>query len=190
MLLRWHTPPSWLRVALLAGSLFFPAWAQALLAPGDAAPDFTADAALAGKPFTYHLAQALQKGPVVLYFYPKSFTGGCSVQAQRFAKALPEFQALGATVIGLSADSLKTQLEFSMKDCGNTLPVIADPLGAVVKAYDARLLPGADTPRRVTYVITPDSRIFHVYSDMSPDAHVQQSLDALQRWRAGGKAGQ
>ena len=169
---------------LLAFSLLFAGSANALLAPGDAAPDFTAEAALAGKPFTYTLSEALKKGPVVLYFYPKAFTSGCTVQAHLFAKAIPEFSALGATVIGMSADTIDKQKEFSLKECSDTLPVAADPDGKVVKAYDASMMFGSDTSKRATYVITPDSKIFYVYSDMDPNQHVSESLNALKRWKA------
>lgn len=164
--------------ALLAGSV------HALLAPGAVAPDFTAEAVLAGQPFTYTLSEALKKGPVVLYFYPKAFTSGCTIQAHLFAKAIPDFSALGATVIGISADNIEKQKEFSLKECSNTLPVAADPDGKVVKAYDASMMFGSETSKRATYVITPDSRIFYVYSDMDPNQHVSESLNALKRWKA------
>lgn len=164
---------------------------HALLAPGVAAPDFTAEAALAGQPFTYTLSDALRKGPVVLYFYPKAFTRGCTVEAHLFAKALPDFSALGATVIGISADTIDKQKEFSLKECSNTLPVAADPDGKVVRAYDASMMFGSDTSKRATYVITPDAKIFYVYSDMNPTEHVNESLKALKRWKEGQKpAGQ
>jgi thioredoxin-dependent peroxiredoxin len=169
---------------MLACQLLLAASAHALLAPGVAAPDFTAEAALAGQPFTYTLSEALKKGPVVLYFYPKAFTRGCTVEAHLFAKAQPEFSALGATVIGISADPIEKQKEFSLKECSNTLPVAADPDGKVVKAYDASMMFGSDTSKRATYVITPDSKIFYVYSDINPNEHVNESLNALKRWKA------
>lgn len=162
---------------LVAGS------ANALLTSGDVAPDFTADAALAGKPFTYTLSEALKKGPVVLYFYPKAFTSGCTVQAHMFATAINDFTALGATVIGMSNDDIKTQTDFSLKECSDTLPVAADPDGVVIKAYDASLLFNSATSRRATYVITPDAKVFYVYSDMDPKQHVNESLNAVKRWR-------
>lgn len=157
--------------------------AQALLLSGAIAPDFTAYAALAGKPFTYTLSEALKQGPVVLWFYPKAFSSGCTVQAHMFAEAVDEFAALGATVIGISNDDIKTQAEFSVKECSNTLPVAADPNGKVIKAYDASMLFGSETSKRVTYVITPDGKIFHTYSDISPKEHVTESLNAVKRWK-------
>ena len=111
-----------------------------------------------------------------------AFTNGA--QAHLFAKAIPDFSALGATVIGISADNIEKQKEFSLKECSNTLPVAADPDGKVVKAYDASMMFGSETSKRATYVITPDSRIFYVYSDMDPNQHVSESLNALKRWKA------
>lgn len=168
---------------ILVCQLWLTGSAHALLAPGAVAPDFTAEAALAGQPFSYTLSEALKKGPVVLYFYPKAFTSGCTVQAHLFAKAIPDFSALGATVIGISADTIEKQKEFSLKECSNTLPVAADPDGKVVKAYDASIMFGSETSKRATYVITPDSKIFYVYSDMDPNQHVSESLKALKRWK-------
>lgn len=168
---------------MLGCQLFIAGGVHALLVPGAVAPDFTAEAALAGQSFTYTLSEALKKGPVVLYFYPKVFTSGCTVQAHLFAKAVPEFSALGATVIGMSADDIEKQKEFSLKECSNTLPVAADPEGKVITAYDAKLMFGSDTSKRATYVITPDRKIYYVYSDMDPKEHVAESLNALKRWK-------
>ena len=158
--------------------------AHALLVSGSVAPDFTVEAALAGKPFTYALSEALKNGPVVVYFYPKAFTSGCTVQAHLFAKAIPDFKALGATVIGVSADNIEKQKEFSLKECSDTLAVAADPDGVVIKAYDASIFFGSDTSKRVTYVVTPERKIYFVYSHMDPTEHVAQSLNAIKRWQA------
>ena len=168
---------------VFVGQFFFAIIANALLLPGATAPDFTADAALAGKPFSYTLSEALTKGPVVLFFYPKAFSSGCTVQAHMFATAINDFTALGATVIGMSNDDIKTQTDFSLKECSNTLPVAADPDGVVIKAYDASLLFSSATSRRATYVITPDGKVFYVYSDMDPKQHVTESLNAVKRWK-------
>src|SRR5580658_289625 len=80
--------------------------ATAALKVGDKAPDFTTQASLAGKAFDFSLASALKKGPVVLYFYPAAFTPGCTVEAHEFAEATEKFNAMGATVIGVSHDSI------------------------------------------------------------------------------------
>src|ERR1035437_1292578 len=93
--------------------------AFAALPNGHAAPDFTTQATLAGKPFTFSLAGALKKGPVVLYFYPAAFTPGCTVEAHDFAEATDKFKALGATVIGVSHDSIDTLNKFSVSECRN-----------------------------------------------------------------------
>ena len=168
---------------LFIGQFFFAIVANALLLPGAAAPDFTADAAMGGKPFTYTLSEALKNGPVVLYFYPKAFTGGCTVQAHMFSKAMNDFAALGATVIGVSADTIDKQKEFSLKECSSTLPVAADPDGVVIKSYDASLIFNSATSQRATYVITPDAKVFYVYSDMDPKEHVTEALNAVKRWK-------
>ena len=168
---------------VFVGQFFFVLTANALLLPGAAAPDFTAEAAIGGKPFTYTLSEALKKGPVVLLFYPKAFSSGCTVQAHMFATAINDFTALGATVIGMSNDDIKTQTDFSLKECSDTLPVAADPEGKVIKAYDASLLFSSATSKRVTYVITPDAKVFYVYSDMDPKEHVTESLNAVKKWK-------
>lgn len=168
---------------LFIGQFFFAIIAHALLLPGAAAPDFTAEAALGGKPFTYSLSEALKKGPVVVLFYPKAFSSGCTVQAHMFAAAINDFTALGATVIGMSNDDIKTQTDFSLKECSDTLPVAADPEGKVIKAYDASLLFSSATSKRATYVITPDAKVFYVYSDMDPKQHVTEALNAVKRWK-------
>src|ERR1019366_1027902 len=113
------------------------AWAT--LQPGPTAPDFPTQATLAGKPFRFALADALKKGPVVLYFYPAAFTPGCTAEAHEFAEATAEFQALGATVIGVSHDDIETLNKFSVSECRNKFAVAADPDQHIMKAYDAVL---------------------------------------------------
>lgn len=156
---------------------------QAALEVGAPAPDFTVPASLAGKDYQYALAEALKKGPAVVYFYPKAFTAGCTVEAHLFAKAMPEFSALGATVIGISGDDLATLHRFSLSECGGKFPVGADPDGAVIKAYDVKL-PVLGYASRTSYVIGQDGKIAHVYSAMSPDQHVQQTLAAVKALQA------
>src|SRR5690554_8017014 len=74
--------------------------AQATLQPGDAAPTFTAPAWLAGEAFEFNLADALARGPVVLYFFPAANTPGCNLEASLFSRSIDRFEELGATVIG------------------------------------------------------------------------------------------
>lgn len=158
---------------------------QAALKPGAAAPDFTADAALAGQSFKFSLAAALKKGPVVLYFYPKAFTSGCTVEAHEFAEATPRFEALGATVIGMSNDDIDTLKKFSVEACRNKFAVAADAGAKVMKAYDASLMMGmAD---RITYVISPEGKVLQSFASMAPQEHVSVSLKAVEAWRASAK---
>lgn len=159
--------------------------ARAALLPGAAAPDFTAGAALAGKPVTLTLFDILQKGPVVLWFYPKAFTGGCTKEANLFAEAMPQFAELGATVIGISDDDQPVLQEFSVKEARNAYALVADPDGRVIKAYDVQMLFGASTAKRVTYVITPDGKVFYAYSNMGAAEHISHALAAIRAWKAG-----
>jgi peroxiredoxin len=173
------------RIRALAAALLLVAAgpAAAALAVGDAAPDFTAEAALGGRMFRFALADALRKGPVVLYFYPKAFTRGCTLEANAFAEATPKFAALGATVVGMSNDDIETLKKFSVEACRDRFAVAADAGARVMKQYDAalRIVPGmAD---RVSYVIGPQGRIVHVHVGMEPLAHVERSLDAVERWQ-------
>jgi peroxiredoxin len=157
--------------------------ASAALAVGAAAPSFEAQAALGGKSFQFRMAEALKKGPVVLYFYPKAFTSGCTVEAHAFAEATPEFEALGATVIGMSNDDIDTLKKFSVEACRNKFAVAADPKAEVIKKYDAgfALMPGMAS--RISYVISPDSRVLLVHEAMDPNGHVKATLDAVRNWK-------
>ena len=157
--------------------------ANAALKPGDAAPLFTTEAAVGGKQMPLVLADALKKGPVVLYFYPKSFTSGCTLEAHLFAEATEKYAALGATVVGISHDDIATQLKFSKEECRDKFAVAADPQSAIIKAYDAKLamLPMSG---RISYVISPDARIIYTYNDLDAAEHVNKTLKAVEDWRA------
>jgi len=171
--------------ALALGLLGISLAAYAGLKPGSAAPDFSAQASLGGKVFTFSLAQALKQGPVVLYFYPAAFTSGCTVEAHEFAEATDKFKALGATVIGISHDDIDTLNKFSVSECRSKFAVAADPDLAIAKSYDATawFLPGHSD--RTSFVITPDGNVLYSYTALSPDAHVKNTMDALQKWQAG-----
>ncbi|HEY3730177.1 MAG TPA: peroxiredoxin [Steroidobacteraceae bacterium] len=158
--------------------------AMAALQPGAAAPDFTTQATLAGKPFQFSLADALKKGPVVLYFYPAAFTPGCTVEAHEFAEATTEFHALGATVIGVSADDIDKLNKFSVSECRNKFPVAADPDQHIMKAYDAVLKLKPSLADRTSYVISPQGKILYSYSDLNPDKHVTNTLAVVKQWAA------
>jgi thioredoxin-dependent peroxiredoxin len=158
--------------------------ATAALKPGDKAPDFSTQASLAGKAFDFSLATALKKGPVVLYFYPAAFTPGCTVEAHDFAEATTDFQALGATVIGVSHDSIDTLNKFSVTECRNKFAVAADPDQHIMKAYDAVLKAKPTLADRTSYVISPEGTILYSYTALNPDQHVANTLAAVKKWAA------
>jgi len=158
--------------------------AAAALKPGANAPDFTAQAALGGKAFTFSLSEALRKGPVVLYFYPQAFTSGCTVEAHEFAEASEKFAALGATLIGMSNDDIDTLKDFSVKECRNKFAVAADAGARVMKQYDAALTLIPNTADRISYVISPEGKVIYAYSSMDPEHHVSNTLKAVADWRA------
>jgi peroxiredoxin len=161
----------------------------AALKPGVAAPDFTTQATLAGKPFSFSLADALKKGPVVLYFYPAAFTPGCTVEAHEFAEATDKFKALGATVIGVSHDPIDKLNKFSVTECRNKFAVASDADQHITKAYDAVLMASPEYANRTSYVIAPTGKIIYEYTAMNPDKHVENTLAAVQKWQDDHKAG-
>ena len=175
-----------IRFALGLSLLLVSGSAQAALAPGAVAPDFTTQGALAGKPFPFSLKQALKKGPVVLYFFPAAFTPGCTVEAHEFAEATPEFNKLGATVVGVSADSLDKLQRFSVEECRNKFAV-ATATPAMIKAYDVALQVKPGITNRTSYVIAPNGKIVHAYTAMSPQGHVSGTMAAVKKWRAARK---
>ena len=158
--------------------------AFAALAVGDKAPDFAAQASMAGKQFPFKLKEALRKGPVVLYFFPAAFTPGCTVEAHEFADATEQYKALGATVIGVTNGNVDRLKEFSVSECRSKFPVAADPDLKISKSYDATLAVRPGWSDRTSYVITPDHKVLVAYSALKPDAHVSTTMDALKAWRA------
>ncbi|MEE4316099.1 MAG: peroxiredoxin [Erythrobacter sp.] len=151
--------------------------AAAELPVGEKAPGFTTRAALAGKEFGFSLAAALAKGPVVLYFYPKAFTSGCTLEANAFAEAMPQFKAAGASVIGMSNDDIETLKRFSREECRDAFPVgVAGP--AVIKGYDVAL-GNSGLTSRTSYVIAPDGRVVAVHSNSDYRGHVEKTLAAV-----------
>ena len=161
----------------------------AALQPGATAPDFTTQATLAGKPFTFSLADALKKGPVVLYFYPAAFTSGCTKEAHEFAEATDKFKALGATVIGVSNDPIEKLNRFSVSECRNKFAVASDADQRITKAYDAVLLSHPEYADRTSYVIAPSGKIIYQYTAMNPDKHVENTMGAVEKWQAEQKKG-
>jgi thioredoxin-dependent peroxiredoxin len=170
---------------LLACLLTFVAsGAKAELAVGSPAPAISIPAALGGKDIFFNLAASLSKGPVVVYFYPKSFTSVCTEEARLFAAAMDEFEKLGASVIGISTDTLETQREFSRLECRDKFPVGADPDGSVVRAYDVARGTGRVMAGRTSYVITPDHKILEAHTASDADSHIQFALKSIRAWKA------
>ncbi|WP_024881599.1 peroxiredoxin [Methylosinus sp. LW3] len=161
--------------------------ASAALKTGASAPDFSAPAAIGGKDFVFSLAEALKKGPVVLYFYPKSFTRGCTIEAHEFAENYDNFAAAGASLIGVSADTIETQRDFSTKECRDKFPVAADANFSVINAYDAKrdrpTQNGDAVSDRISYVVTPDGKIGLTYVSSDPIKHVSETLQFVRQWQ-------
>ena len=167
-----------MRVILIASCLAIVASPAAAALPiGAKAPTFVTQGAIGGKPFKLDLSEQLRHGPVVLYFYPKAFTKGCTLEANAFSVAMPQFKAAGARVIGMSADDLDTLRKFSVEGCRSAFPVArADP--KVIKAYDVAI-PAVGLSNRTSYVIARDGRIVMVHSEMDWKDHVAKSLAAV-----------
>jgi len=175
------------RSALACVLLACAAAAQAQLAPGSAAPDFSVPAALGGKRFEFKLLAARQKGPVVVYFYPKAFTKGCSLEARAFAEAMDEYAALNTTVIGISGDDVATLEKFSVAECASRFAVGSDADGQVMQAWQAVLRKGekdgSHIAQRVSYVVTPAGKVAYHYASGNYEQHVPNTLAAIRAWR-------
>jgi thioredoxin-dependent peroxiredoxin len=188
---------------LLAGLMSCAVSAQALAAlpVGTAAPAFKTQASLAGKEFTYNLSSALKKGPVVVYFYPAAFTGGCNLQAHTFAENHDRFAAAGASVIGVSLDSISRLNDFSAdpKYCAGKLPVASDEKGEIAKSYGVEVTDtykgqavakmkdsrgdevGHSMADRTTFIVAPDGKIVATIGGVAGDANADQALAVVQR---------
>ena len=187
----------------LAVSAAFCVSAFAALKTGDRAPDFSAPASLAGKELNFSLRAALKKGPVVVYFYPSAYTGGCDFEAHTFAQDKDQFTTAGATIIGVSADSIARLDQFSADPnyCAGRFPVASDPGGKIAASYGLTVSAGKpgqkdvrgndighDFIERDTFVIGKDHKIVAVFSSkddhLSPDAHVTRSLEVVRQLAA------
>lgn len=169
--------------ALTAFALVSATPAHAALAAGAKAPDFTASGAEAGKQISYSLAEALKKGPVVLYFYPKANTGGCDLEAKLFSEASGDFKAAGGQIVGASTDNVATLVAYSAKadTCAGKFPVISAD-AKVVEAFDVKgMFPGIAS--RTTYVIAPGGEILLSHTG-APDTHQGRALEAVKAWKA------
>jgi peroxiredoxin len=170
-----------LTASLIAASLSATP-ALAALQTGVTAPDFTAMATQGGNEFSFHLADALKKGPVVLYFYPAAFTSGCTEEAHEFAEAMPQFAALHATVIGVSMDGIDKLKKFSVSECRSKFPVASDKSGAISHEYDSVMIGMLGLASRTSYVIAPDGKVIYAYSAMNPTKHVANTMAAVHAW--------
>ena len=175
--------------------------AFAALKQGDAAPQFKTQASLAGKEFTFSLADALKTGPVVVYFYPSAYTSGCNVQAHEFAVNLDKFKAAGASVVGVSLDNIARLNQFSADPdyCAGKLPVASDEKGDIAKSYDLKIISefggqplakmkdtrgveiGHSAAERTTFIVTPDGKIAATIGGVAPKDNVMQALEAVQQ---------
>ena len=167
-----------LRPALFFSLVLLAQPIAAALPVGAAAPDFRTTGAIAGKPFNLHLKDQLRHGPLVLYFYPKAFTQGCTLEAKAFADAMPEFRKAGARVVGMSADNLDTLKRFSTEACRSAFPV-ATASPETIKAYDVVLKQKPELTDRTSYVIDRKGKIVMVHSDLDWKDHVSKALAAV-----------
>lgn len=165
------------RPLLAAAAIAVTAPALAALPVGTTAPDFSTQGALGGKTFQFSLAQALKKGPVVLYFFPKSFTTGCTIETKAFADASDDFRKAHATLIGVAADPIEDLQRFSTEACRSKFPVaVASP--TMIKDYKVEL-PLTARSNRTSFVIAPGGKITYVLSELKPDGHVVGTLAAV-----------
>lgn len=171
------------RIALSAMLLTLAVPSAASLPVGTKVTDFTTRGAMAGKVFRVHLAEQLKKGPVVLYFFPKVFTSGCTAEANAFAEASDAFRKAGATVIGMSADTVPELQKFSVEACRSKFAV-ASAGPAIIKDFDVALTQRPGMTDRTSYVIAQTGRVAFVHSDMKPGDHVRLTLAAVQQINA------
>ncbi len=183
--------------SLLYGAMSLPVFAA--LTAGTPAPDFSTKASLAGKEFNYSLKEALQKGPVIVYFYPSAYTGGCNIQAHTFATNIDKFNAVGASIIGVSLDSIERLNDFSADPeyCAGKVAVASDTDGSISKAYDLVVKAAAEGKKdsrgvdithgfaeRTTFIITTDGKISATLTGLKPAENVEKALEAVQQLSA------
>ncbi len=174
----------------------------AAIPEGSQAPDFKTQASLAGKEFTFSLKKSLKKGPVVVYFYPSAYTGGCNLQAHTFAINKEKFDATGATIIGVSLDSITRLNDFSADPdyCAGKIPVASDADGSIAKKYDLNIRPAVEGRKdsrgieighgfaeRTTFVVNTDGKVVNTIGGLTPAENVDKTLEAVQQLAASKK---
>ena len=181
-------------VSLLIGLPVF-----AALKVGDKAPDFSARGSMGGKEFDFSLEKALKKGPVVVYFFPSAYTKGCDLEAHTFSTEKEKFDAAGATIIGVSADSIARLNKFAADPdfCAGKFPVASDTDKKIAMSYNLSVnavkagqldVQGNaidhDFIERETFVVGKDHKIIAAFSSkddgISPDQHVAKALAIVQ----------
>ncbi len=170
--------------------------AFAALKAGDKAPAFKAEASKAGKEFSYSLKDALKKGPVVVYFYPSAYTSGCNIQAHEFAENYDKFAAAGASIVGVSLDSIKRLNEFSADPayCAGKIAVASDADGRIAKDFDLQVKAGKgefkdtkgveidhDFAERTTFIVTPNGKVAATVGGMEPGENVEKALEEVRK---------
>ena len=170
-------------IASLAAVAAISAPAAAELEPGDTAPDFTVEGFQAGEPVSFTLSEALQDGPVVLFFFPAAFTSGCEAEAAAFAEAIDQFEAEGAQVIGVTAGNTDRLADFSTQHCASAFPVFAIGDG-MMGDYEVRLIMRPGWTSRISYVIDQNSTIAMTWSEMNPYEHVDRTIAAVRALNA------
>lgn len=182
---------------IAAGILSVPAFAA--LEAGAPAPAFTAQASLAGKEFTYSLQESLAQGPTVVYFYPSAYTQGCNIQAHTFAVNMDKFKAAGASVVGVSLDSIDRLNVFSADPeyCAGVLPVVSDADGSIATSYEIQVRDGREGAKdsrgeeighgfaeRTTFIVSADGKVVGTVGGVSPEENVLKSLEMIQQLSA------
>ena len=178
---------------MISGAIAVPA--MAALEVGKMAPQFTAQASLAGKEFTYSLKESLSKGPTVVYFYPSAYTQGCDIQAHTFAVNMDKFKAAGASVVGVSLDSIERLNDFSADPeyCAGALPVVSDADGKIADSYDIMVRAGRAGAKdvrgveighgfaeRTTFIVDSNGKVVNTVGGVAPDKNVMDSLQIVQ----------
>lgn len=124
---------------------------------------------------------------VVLYFYPKDFTSGCTLEAHNFERDLQKYEQMNAVILGVSVDTAESHKEFCAKE-GLSFKLLSDPEAKVSTAYGSVMeYNGAKLSARNTFIIDPQGKVVKVFTGVKPSAHSEEVLSALAGLRKGGK---